>query len=222
MIELSGFSTRGFRAFSSETGTGSRRENAIKQGIGAFCQVGPTGKSSSAPRLAQALSAKQAKRPLHLGGIWPFAFSIGLVSTYLLTALTLSPLAQAQAGLEKLVLETASGPHEFAVEVMRTDAELEKGLMFRKYLPENRGMLFDFKAEKPVLMWMKNTYLPLDMIFISRKGQVTAIAENAEPLSERIISSNGPVYGVLEVNAGTVSKIALKIGDHVGFPLFNP
>ena len=70
----------------------------------------------------------------------------------------------------------------FAVEVMRTDAEREKGLMFRRFLPEDRGMLFDFKTEQPVMMWMKNTYIPLDMIFMKRDGTVSHIAENAEPV----------------------------------------
>lgn len=127
-----------------------------------------------------------------------------------------------RAGTEKLIINTANGPHEFKVEVMRTGEELEKGLMFRKYLPADRGMLFDFGAERPIAMWMKNTYIPLDMIFISRRGQVTSIAENAEPLSEDIISSNGPVYAVLEVNGGTAAKFELKIGDRVINQLFKP
>jgi uncharacterized membrane protein (UPF0127 family) len=122
--------------------------------------------------------------------------------------------------LEKLEIVTASGTHDFSVEVMRTPAELEHGLMFRRFLPEDRGMLFDFKTEKPVMMWMKNTYLPLDMVFISKAGRVVAIAENAEPLSEKIIPSGAPAYGVLEINAGAASKINLKVGDEVRNPLF--
>jgi uncharacterized membrane protein (UPF0127 family) len=123
---------------------------------------------------------------------------------------------------ENLILKTVNGKHEFKVEVMRTEEELEKGLMFRRYLPANRGMLFDFQSERPISMWMKNTYISLDMIFISREGLVTSIAENAEPLSENIISSNGPVYAVLELNGGTASKIGVKIGDHVINSLFRP
>jgi uncharacterized membrane protein (UPF0127 family) len=87
-------------------------------------------------------------------------------------------------------------------------------------MPADRGMLFDFKTEQPVMMWMKNTYLPLDMIFISRDGHVSHVAENAEPLSERIISSNGAVYAVLEVNAGTAAKLGIKPGDRVEHVLF--
>jgi len=124
------------------------------------------------------------------------------------------------AGIEKLEIVTASGTHEFYVEVMRTEAQRERGLMFRRYLPQNRGMLFDFGVERPVMMWMKNTFLPLDMIFIGRSGKVVGIAENAEPLSEKIIPSGAPAYGVLEVNAGVAAQLGLKIGDSVHHPLF--
>jgi len=125
-----------------------------------------------------------------------------------------------QAGLEKLEIVTSSGTHEFSVEVMRSEPQRERGLMFRRYLPQDRGMLFDFGGERPVMMWMKNTYLPLDMIFIARTGKVVGLAENTEPLSEKIIPSGAPAYGVLEVNAGTASRIGLKIGDRVRHPLF--
>lgn len=124
--------------------------------------------------------------------------------------------------LEPLQITTASGRHEFSVEVMRTDEERARGLMHRRYMAANRGMLFDFKTEQPVSMWMKNTYLSLDMIFISRNGSVTHVAADTEPLSERIISSNGPAFAVLEVNAGIAAKIGLKVGDRVQHPMFKP
>ena len=126
------------------------------------------------------------------------------------------------AGLEPLEIVTATGRHAFSVEVMRTEAEREKGLMFRRFMPADRGMLFDFKTEQTVMMWMKNTYLPLDMIFTSRNGTVTHIALNAEPMSERIIASGPPAYSVLEVNAGTAARIGVKEGDRVLHPLFRP
>ena len=125
-----------------------------------------------------------------------------------------------QGRLEKLEIVTASGTHEFSVEVMRSGPQRERGLMFRRYLPQDRGMLFDFDVERPVMMWMKNTYLPLDMIFIGHTGKVVGLAENTEPLSEKIIPSGAPAYGVLEVNAGTAARIGLKIGDSVRHPLF--
>jgi uncharacterized membrane protein (UPF0127 family) len=129
-------------------------------------------------------------------------------------------LTAPQAGVEKLEIITATGPHEFSVEVMRNGPQRERGLMFRRYLPQDRGMLFDFGVERPVMMWMKNTYLPLDMIFIGRTGKVVGLVENAEPLSEKIIPSGAPAYSVLEVNAGTAARIGLKIGDSVRHPLF--
>jgi uncharacterized protein len=129
------------------------------------------------------------------------------------------------AALETLTLVTdAKGAHPvdhvLQVEVMRDEAGREQGLMNRRYMPADRGMLFEFGMEQPVLMWMKNTYIPLDMIFISRAGVITHIAENAEPLSEAIISSEGPVYAVLEVNGGLSRKIGLKKGDIVRHPAF--
>ncbi len=126
----------------------------------------------------------------------------------------------AQEKLEALTIMTSSGSHPFSVEVMRTEQQRERGLMYRRFLPSDRGMLFDFKLEKPIMMWMKNTYLPLDMIFISRSGKVVGIARDAEPLSERIVASGAPAYAVLEVNAGTARRTGLGIGDKVSHPLF--
>jgi uncharacterized membrane protein (UPF0127 family) len=123
-------------------------------------------------------------------------------------------------GLEKLQIVTSSGVHEFSVEVMRTQAQRERGLMFRRRLPPNEGMLFDFQVERPISMWMKNTFLPLDMIFVAKIGKVVALAQNTEPLSKTIIPSGVPVYSVLEVNAGVAANIGLKIGDTVRHPLF--
>jgi uncharacterized membrane protein (UPF0127 family) len=153
-----------------------------------------------------------------------FAAMIG----FALIALVPAPKALAQAqpeapgALEPLDFVTTSGTHHFSVEVMRTDAQRERGLMFRRFMPPDRGMLFDFKEEQPVMMWMKNTYLPLDMVFISRSGIVKSIAENTEPMSERIIPSGGPVYAVLELNAGTAARINLKPGDRVMQSMFKP
>jgi uncharacterized membrane protein (UPF0127 family) len=125
-----------------------------------------------------------------------------------------------QSLTEKLILETADGPRTLEVEVARDPASRERGLMYRRHLPANRGMLFDFDKPQTVLMWMKNTYIPLDMIFISRDGKVTHIEENTEPLSEAVISSQGPAYAVLEVNAGVARELGLKRGDRVRHPMF--
>lgn len=127
---------------------------------------------------------------------------------------------QVQAGTEALRIVAASGPHRFAVEVMRNDEDRARGLMFRRFLPADRGMLFDFTREEPVMMWMKNTFIPLDMIFIARDGSIVSIAENTEPMSERTIPSGRPALAVLEVNAGTAARLGLKAGDRVEHALF--
>lgn len=124
------------------------------------------------------------------------------------------------ADLDTLEIVTRNGVHVFAVELARTDEERSRGLMFRKELPEGRGMLFDFSPEQEVSMWMKNTYVSLDMIFIRADGRILRIAENTEPLSERTISSGGRVRAVLEVVAGTARKLGIAPGDRVAHPLF--
>lgn len=120
-----------------------------------------------------------------------------------------------------LEIVTSDGVHVFTVEMARTDEERQKGLMFRKDLPEGRGMLFDFKPDQPVAMWMRNTYIPLDMLFINGDGTIRRIAENTEPLSETTIPSGGPVRGVLEVIGGTAKRLGIKAGDKVAHPLFS-
>lgn len=133
----------------------------------------------------------------------------------------LSP-ARAAAPVEPLTIVTGSGPHVFSVEVMRTDEERERGLMFRRSLPPDRGMLFDFKTAAPVMMWMKNTYISLDMVFIGPDGRVISTAVDAEPMSERIIPSGGAALAVLEVKAGTVARLGVRVGDRIENAIFVP
>ena len=110
--------------------------------------------------------------------------------------------------------------HEFKVEVATTRDQLTQGLMFRRALARNAGMIFDFGQSQPVSMWMKNTFIPLDMIFVDDKGVVTGIAERAIPQSTEIISSPGAVRAVIEVNGGQTQADGIKAGDTVLFPLF--
>ena len=123
-------------------------------------------------------------------------------------------------GAEQQTLEIASksGVHVFNVELAVTSEERQRGLMFRRSVPEFYGMLFDFKDEQEVQMWMKNTYVSLDMIFIQGDGRIRSIAENTDPESERIISSRGPVRAVLEVVGGTARKLDIQPGDRVAAP----
>ena len=121
---------------------------------------------------------------------------------------------------EPLTIVSGSGRHAFQVEVARNDADRAQGLMFRRNLAPDRGMLFDFARVQPISMWMQNTYIPLDMVFIRPDGSIARIAENAEPLSTRTIPSGEPVLAVLEVIGGTAARLGLKAGDRVEHPLF--
>jgi uncharacterized membrane protein (UPF0127 family) len=139
-------------------------------------------------------------------------------------ALALYGFAGSSAGaanVQPLEIVTKNGVQVFSVEMATTAEEKETGLMYRKELPDGKGMLFDFSPEQQVSMWMKNTYISLDMIFIRADGRILRIAENTEPLSTRIIPSGGPAKGVLEVIAGTAKKYGIAPGDRVGHPLFN-
>ena len=111
------------------------------------------------------------------------------------------------ASVQPLEIVTKTGVQVFSVEMATTEQEKETGLMYRKELADGKGMLFDFSPEQEVSMWMKNTYISLDMIFIRADGRILRIAENTEPLSTRIIPSRGLAKGVLEVIAGTAQEI---------------
>ncbi len=124
------------------------------------------------------------------------------------------------ASLQTLEIASKNGVHAFTVELAVTDEERMTGLMYRKELPEGRGMLFDFKRDQDVSMWMKNTYIPLDMVFIRADGRIARIAESTTPFSEQIISSGVPVRAVLEVIGGTAQKLGIAPGDRVAHPIF--
>jgi uncharacterized membrane protein (UPF0127 family) len=129
--------------------------------------------------------------------------------------------ASAQAlRTEPLDIVTAGGVRHFTVEVADTDATRETGLMFRKGLAPDKGMLFDFGTPQTVTFWMKNTLIPLDMIFIAKDGHVVSITRNAVPMSEALIPSGGPIVGVLELRGGRAAEIGVKPGDMVRERIF--
>jgi uncharacterized membrane protein (UPF0127 family) len=121
---------------------------------------------------------------------------------------------------DRLEIVSKDGVHVFDIELAVTDKERETGLMFRKQVPEGYGMLFDFRQDQVVSMWMENTYVSLDMIFIGSDGRIASIARDTKPLSRDIISSGGPVRAVLEVVAGTCRQLGIQPGDRVGYRLF--
>jgi uncharacterized membrane protein (UPF0127 family) len=129
--------------------------------------------------------------------------------------------AQVPEGFEVLEAVTAKGTTRFLVEIADSPAERERGLMFRESLAPDRGMLFDFQRTQPELaFWMKNTLIPLDIIYIRADGTVLSIARNATPLSEVPIPSGGPALGVLEIAGGRAAEIGLRPGDRIRHRIF--
>src|SRR6195952_1834082 len=124
------------------------------------------------------------------------------------------------ASVQPLEIVTKKGVQVFSVEMATTDEEKTTGLMYRKELADGKGMLFDFSPEQQGSMWMKNTYISLDMLFIRADGPGLRVAESTEPMSTRIIPSGGLAKGVLEVIAGTAQKYGIQPGDRVAHPLF--
>jgi len=149
----------------------------------------------------------------------PFALSLLIVAGWILGILSSS--AHAEGRIEAVTVETPTSPIRFDCEIMRTETEREQGLMFRSYLPELRGMLFDFGEERSVQMWMKDTLIPLDMIFIRSDGTIARVIPNAEPYSTRVLPSGEPVLAVLEINAGLAAKYKIEAGAHVTHALFS-
>ncbi len=136
----------------------------------------------------------------------------------------LSPQASAKAMskplLEPLEVVTPKGVTKFLVEFVDTDAGRQRGLMYRTSLAPDRGMLFDFKAEQELAFWMKNTLIPLDMIYIRADGRVLSIARNAVPRSLAPVPSGGPARAVLEIPGGRAAEIGLLPGDRIRHRIF--
>jgi len=142
-----------------------------------------------------------------------------------LTFLGISSFAFSQGLLtfekSKLKIITSRGENIFDVELAVTERQQSQGLMFRRSMAANAGMLFDYGALKQIQMWMKNTYIPLDMIFIDSNGKVINIVERTIPESLIIISSRGRARAVLELNSGTASRLGIKKGDRVVHSIFH-
>ncbi|MGF6177065.1 DUF192 domain-containing protein [Ensifer sp. 4252] len=150
--------------------------------------------------LARTLSARSAATALFLSVLLFAAFAF----------------AEAQFTTDQMRLVTADNKiHELTVELAIDAEQREQGLMFRRSMAPDHGMLFDFGETRRVMMWMKNTYLALDMLFIDKNGTVRTIHQDAVPFSEAIIDSREPIAYVLELNAGTVKRFGIKPGDRL-------
>ena len=119
-----------------------------------------------------------------------------------------------------LTVETARGRFQFLVEIAETPSTWKQGLQKRRQMPQDAGMLFNYHQPRDVAMWMKDTLISLDMVFIDERGVIVNIAENTQPLSQETISSRGPVLAVLEVNAGTAARLGMRPGDRVHHAIF--
>lgn len=122
----------------------------------------------------------------------------------------------------QVTVETANGSHVFNVEIARTGEQRARGLMYRERLGKDEGMLFIYPGEGPVSMWMRNTYLSLDILYIRSNGEIAVIKPNAEPLSNDLMSSGTPVHSVLELPAGTAARLGIEAGDRVIHETFTP
>jgi uncharacterized membrane protein (UPF0127 family) len=128
--------------------------------------------------------------------------------------------AEIQFKRSSLVVATAKREIKFEVELATNDTERARGLMYRKQLGPYEGMLFDFYQEMPVSFWMKNTLIPLDMVFIAADGTVKHVHANAVPLTIDPVPSRFPVRAVLEINGGSAALLGIKPGDKVRHPIF--
>jgi uncharacterized membrane protein (UPF0127 family) len=146
--------------------------------------------------------------------ILPFLLRWLILSTFL------TPMAHAAMRKETMILVTASGRHALSVEITESQADKAMGLMFRQALGRREGMFFGYSKSFEITMWMKNTYISLDMIFIKKNGVVHRIAKGTEPFSESVVASQGDVLAVLEVAAGVADEIGLKAGDKIEHTFF--
>ena len=121
---------------------------------------------------------------------------------------------------ETLTLVTAAGEKKIDIEIAESSEEKSMGLMFRTALPDTQGMLFPYLPPQEITMWMRNTYIPLDMVFIRADGIIHRIEVRTEPLSEKVVASSGNVTAVLELAGGASERLGLKAGDTVVHPHF--
>jgi uncharacterized membrane protein (UPF0127 family) len=120
----------------------------------------------------------------------------------------------------ELTILSATGRHRFKVEVAETPAQMTQGLMFRRSLAPDAGMLFDYKQPTAATMWMRNTLIPLDMLFVDAQGRIVNIHQRAVPESLDVIAAAAPVRAVIELNGGTAARLGIAPGDQVVHPIF--
>lgn len=138
----------------------------------------------------------------------------------ILASVALAPLAYAQLETGDLSIVTDQSTHSFVVELANDPDEIQTGLMHRESMEKAAGMLFDFGQPRAASMWMKNTLISLDMLFIGAEGEVIAVAHNTVPGSLRTVGADVPVKGVLEINGGLAAELGIEPGDTVKHEIF--
>lgn len=123
-------------------------------------------------------------------------------------------------GPDPLIIETEAGSHSFTVELANTDASRTRGMMHRESMDDDAGMLFDFEETDFQSIWMRNTLISLDIVFVREDGRIAKIVTNAQPLSLRPMSSDIPVSAVLELRGGRTLELGIDPGDVIFHPLF--
>ncbi len=166
--------------------------------------------------------------PRLLAAAKPPAAALLLLAAALGLAIAGDPARPARAAAEADVtfpltrgtLVTEKGRFRLFLEFAATPAQRAHGLMFRRSLPANFGMLFDFGRTGAIAMWMKNTYIPLDMLFLDGRGRVVGLIADAEPLSEKVLSPGVPARAVLELPAGSIARYGVRVGDVLEHQMF--
>lgn len=176
--------------------------------------------TAAADRGAIRRAGSEILSPRFLGGLWQAALASLLLAAGVARSqpAQLEPLSHFPS--TTLTVESSGRVHRFNAWVADTDARHEQGLMFVKALPPNQGMLFLFQTPQPTSFWMKNTLIPLDMLFIAPDGRIVRIAARTEPLSLKQVDSMGIVLGVLELDGGTAERLKIRAGDRVRHPAF--
>jgi len=149
--------------------------------------------------------------------------ALGAALLFFLSAvIALVGSAEAKMRTDRLWLVTETGEHGIEIEIAETDGQKALGLMFRTSLGEHAGMLFPYAGPpREVTMWMRNTLIPLDMVFIRADGVVHRVEAQTEPMSERLIESRGAVSAVLELAAGAAARLGVKPGSRVKHAFFD-
>lgn len=146
---------------------------------------------------------------------------IRFLTAFAIAAATWVQFAVAQLPVSPLSITSGDKTHAFTVEIASTPEAIQQGLMFRTELAPDAGMLFDFEQVRPASMWMKNTLIPLDMLFMDETGKIVAIARNAVPGSTRSLGPGVPVRAVLELPGGRARELGIVPGDIVKHPIFS-